>query len=65
MYGVEYAFYDKFGCPGGVFYAIFEPLTRGSTVRRIRRGRGTPGEGWQMGVPIADEGPAIEGGHLS
>jgi site-specific recombinase XerD len=26
---------------------MFEPLTRGSTVRRIRRGRGTPGEDWQ------------------
>jgi hypothetical protein len=24
-----------------------------------------PGEGWQVGGPIADEGLAIEGGHLS
>ena len=26
---------------------MFEPLTRGSTVRKIRRGRGTAGEDWQ------------------
>jgi len=43
----------------GVFYDKFEPLKRGSTMRRIRHGRSTPGEDWQAefadGLPVGVE----------
>ena len=44
----------------GVFYAKFETLTRGSTVRRIRHRRSTHGEGWQaeFAVSLANSGLA-------
>jgi site-specific recombinase XerD len=44
----------------GVFYAKFETLTRGSTVRRIRHRRSTHGEGWQaeFAASLANSGLA-------
>jgi site-specific recombinase XerD len=44
----------------GLFYDKFEPLTRGSTLRRIRHGQSTPGEGWlaEFAASLANSGLA-------
>jgi hypothetical protein len=54
MYGVEYPIYEQ-------FYDKFEPLTRGgSTMRRIRYGSTTDGDGWQaeFAASLANSGLA-------
>ena len=44
----------------GLFYDKFEPLTRGYTLRRIRHGQSTPGEGWlaEFAASLANSGLA-------
>lgn len=60
MYAVEYAIYDILRRQEGAFYDIFEPLTRGFILRRIRHERGSLGEDWQavFGSVLANSGLA-------